>query len=62
MFLAAFFSFSLYTMIFLRLRGNLVRTGWRVRFRSSSEAGTANWRGRKSEDDQAMAIARQMLL
>lgn len=62
MFLAAFVSFILYILIFLRLRGNVVRNGWRIRFRRTSEAGTANWRGRKFADDQAMRIARQMLL
>jgi len=62
MFLAAFFSFVLYILIFLRLRGNAVRNGWRVRFRRTSAITTENWRGRKFADDQAMVIARQMLL
>jgi hypothetical protein len=62
MFLAAFFSLLLYTLIFLRLRGNVVRSGWRVRFRRTSEGDTENWRGRKFPEDQAMAIAKQMLL
>ncbi|KAF9467336.1 hypothetical protein BDZ94DRAFT_1211129 [Collybia nuda] len=62
MFLAAFISFVLYVLIFLRLRGNVVRSGWRIRFRRTNETGTANWRGRKFADDQAMAIARQMLI
>jgi len=59
MFLAAFFSMVLYVLIFLRMQGNIVRNGWRIRFRRTSEA---SWRGRKSGDDQAMAIARKMLL
>jgi hypothetical protein len=62
MFLAAFFSFVLYTLVFLRLRGNVVPNGWLLSFRRTSEAGTATWRGGKFADDQAMAIARQMLL
>jgi hypothetical protein len=62
MFLAAFFSLLLYTLIFLRLRGNVIRSGWRVRFRRISQAGTETWRGRNFPEDQAMTIARQMLL
>lgn len=59
MFLAAFFSLVLYTLIFLRLRGNVVRKGWHVHFRRT---GTADWQGRKFADDQTMAVARHMLL
>lgn len=60
MFLAAFFSFVLWTLVFLRLRGNVVPNGRFFSFRKTSEAGV-NWRG-KVADDPAMAIARQMLL
>jgi len=58
MFMAALFSFVLYTLIFLRLRGNVVVTGWRVSFRRS---GITAWRGKQFEN-QALAIAKQMLL
>jgi len=59
MLLAAFFSFVLCSLVFLRLRGNVVPNGWFLDFRRGSEAG-ANWR-RMVADDQAMVIARQML-
>jgi len=62
MFLAAFISFILYILIFLRLRGTIVRNGWRIRFRKTSEPESGNWRGQKFADDQAMRIAKQMLL
>ncbi|KAJ7647564.1 hypothetical protein FB45DRAFT_893781 [Roridomyces roridus] len=57
MFLSAFFSFILYTLIFLRLRGNIVVTGWRVAFRMTAVA----YQGKQS-DRHAVAIAKQMLL
>jgi hypothetical protein len=58
MFMAAAFSFILYSAIFLRLRGNLVVTGRWISFRWS---GISAWRGKQFEN-QALAIARQMLL
>lgn len=57
MFISALFSFILYTLIFLRLRGNIVVKGWRVTFHMTG----VTWRGKQS-DRHAMAIARQMLL
>jgi predicted secreted hydrolase len=57
MFMAAAFSFVLYTLIFLRMRGNIVLVGRRISFRRT---GTA-WRGKQFEN-QALAIARLMLL
>jgi hypothetical protein len=57
MFMAAAFSFILYTLIFLRMRGNIVLQGRRISFRRT---GTA-WRGKQFEN-QALAIARLMLL
>jgi len=57
MFMAAAFSFVLYTLIFLRMRGNIVLEGRRISFRRT---GTA-WRGKQFEN-QALAIARLMLL
>ncbi|KAJ7039161.1 hypothetical protein C8F04DRAFT_1033878 [Mycena alexandri] len=57
MFIAAALSFVLYSMIFLRMRGNIVVEGRRISFRRT---GTA-WRGKQFEN-QALAIAKQMLL
>ena len=61
MFLAAFFSFVICILVFLRLRGNMVPNGWLLGFRRGSEAGT-NLGGSKLDDDQVIATARQMLL
>jgi len=61
MFLSAAFSFTLYTMIYLKLRGNLILNGWRVRFVRVSAENLANWRGRKL-GDESLQIAKQMLL
>lgn len=61
MFLSAFLSFVVYTLIFLRLRGNLYKDGSRFRFRRVSAEKAKNWRARPF-DDQGLAIARQMLL
>jgi len=61
MFMAAFFSFVIYTLIFLRLRGNIVGNGWQIRFRFLNKEAS----GRGSEmtkGNQSMAIAKQMLL
>jgi len=57
LFLSALFSFILYSMIFLSIRGNLIRNGWRVRF---------NFKGGKDSngggaDDAILGIAKQML-
>ncbi|KAJ6585708.1 hypothetical protein B0H19DRAFT_1250487 [Mycena capillaripes] len=56
MFLAAAFSFVLYTLIYLRMRGNIIFEGRRISFRRTGLA----WRG--SSESRALAIARQMLL
>ncbi|KAJ7314237.1 hypothetical protein DFH08DRAFT_895814 [Mycena albidolilacea] len=56
MFMAATFSFVLYTLIFLRLRGNIIIEGRRITFRRTGMA----WRG--SNDNHALIIAKQMLL
>ncbi|KAJ6593635.1 hypothetical protein B0H19DRAFT_1091328 [Mycena capillaripes] len=58
MFMAAAFSFVLYSLIFLRMRGNVVVEGRRISFRRT---GLSAWRGKQFEN-QALAIARQMLL
>jgi len=57
---SAFFSFILYTLVFLRLRGNIVVSGWRVRFRRRQSSGLATFRSQSS--DKLLGIARQMLL
>ncbi|KAF5386139.1 hypothetical protein D9615_002347 [Tricholomella constricta] len=62
MFLTAFLSFVLYILIFLRFRGNVVRNGWRIRFRKSSDVVSADSQGRKFADDQDRQIAKRMLL
>ncbi|KAJ6617302.1 hypothetical protein B0H10DRAFT_1878453 [Mycena sp. CBHHK59/15] len=58
MFMAAAFSFVLYSLIFLRMRGNIMLSGKGIQFQRS---GTSEWRGKQFEN-KAMAIARQMLL
>jgi len=58
MFMAATFSFVLYMLIFLRLRGNIIVENRRVSFRFNKISA---WRGQQFEK-QAMTIARQMLL
>ncbi|KAJ7594675.1 hypothetical protein C8J56DRAFT_821572 [Mycena floridula] len=61
MFLSALFSFTLYTLIYLKLRGNLVVDGSKTRFVRVSAEDLANWRTRRL-DDESMQIAKQMLL
>lgn len=58
MFFSAFTSFILYTLVFLRLRGNIVVTGWRVTFKRSRSNGS--WPA--SSKSKKLLIARQMLL
>jgi hypothetical protein len=63
MFMAAFCSFVIYTLIFLRLRGNIVLHGWHIRFRMLNKETNVNLRGHEvTTSNQAMAIAKQMLL
>jgi len=61
LFLSASLSFILYTLVFFRLRGNIVVTGWHVRFRmlGKDESG---WRGRERANSSALSVARQMIL
>jgi hypothetical protein len=61
MFMAAFFSFVIYTLIFLRLRGNIVGSGWHIGFRMLSKE-TSDTGSEATKGNQAMAIAKQMLL
>ena len=60
MFFSAFLCFILYGMILLKLRGNIISRGWRLRF---------VWKIQKSEldspdgaDSQMKTVAKQMLL
>ncbi|KAF8170282.1 hypothetical protein K438DRAFT_2024468 [Mycena galopus ATCC 62051] len=57
MFLAAAFSFVLYLLVFLRMRGNIVVFEGRISFKKTGAA----WKG-KQVDNQALTIAKQMLL
>jgi len=59
--ISASLSFILYALVFLRLRGNVVVTGWHVRFRML-EKDESGWRGRAHADSRALSIARQMIL
>ncbi|KAF8180017.1 hypothetical protein K438DRAFT_1725665 [Mycena galopus ATCC 62051] len=56
MFIAATFSFILYTLIYFRLRGNIIFEGKNISFRRTVSA----WRG--VHDTQTLTIAKQMLL
>jgi hypothetical protein len=56
------FSFILYLLVFLRLRGNIVLSGWYIAFRTVNKSKNATWRGRNFADDYMMTIARQMML
>lgn len=61
MFLAAFLSFLLYALVFLRIRGNVVRNGWRMSFRKRDGSGATTWPD-KISDGQALRVAKQMSL
>ena len=60
--MSAGFSFILYSLVFLRLRGNIVVSGWYIAFRKANKSKNASWRGRDFADNQMMTIARQMML
>ena len=47
--------------MFFRLRGNIVVTGWHVRFRML-EKDESGWRGRDRVGSGALAVAKQMIL
>lgn len=61
LFLSSLLSFILYSLVFFRLRGNIVVTGWHVRFRLL-EKDESGWRGRQHADSHALRIAKQMIL
>lgn len=59
MFISAIGSMILYSLVFFRMRGNIVVNGWYIRFRRAED----NWRGRDfAPGDSALTIAKQMLL
>ncbi|KAJ7500658.1 hypothetical protein B0H11DRAFT_1800569 [Mycena galericulata] len=58
MFMAGTFSFVLYTLVFFRMRGNIVVTGTRVTFRKTA---SSEWVGQHVES-RTMSVARKMLL
>jgi len=61
MFMSALLSFILYSLVFLRLRGNIVVSGWHIVVtRGKPQNGPQ--RGRDFADNQMMSIARHMLL
>jgi len=62
MFISALLSFLLYSLVFLRLRGNIIVIGWYVAFRRANNVKNAPWRGRDFTDNRMMVIARHMLL
>jgi len=62
MFMSAGFSFLLYTLVFLRLRGNIIISGWYIAFRRATSSSNSYWRGREFADNEKMVIARQMML
>ena len=59
MFTSALISLILYTLVFLRLRGNILLRGSRLSFRRRSGADAINGRG---ADGNTIKIAKQMLL
>lgn len=59
MFLSAILSFILYTLVFLRMRGNIVVNGFYIHFRLTNNGDRD---GRLFAQSYALRIARQMLL
>lgn len=62
MFMSAVLSFILYSLVFLRLRGNIIVSGWDITFSRANKPKNASGGGRDFADNQMMAIARQMLI
>lgn len=58
MFLSAFLSFILYSLVYLKMRGNITIVGWKLRFRLHRGSGSSGL----AADTQTIAIAKQMLL
>jgi len=62
MFISAILSFILYSLVFLRLRGNIIVSGWYIAFRRANNVKNAPWRGHESTDNHMIIIAKKMLL
>ncbi|KAJ8494363.1 hypothetical protein ONZ51_g2396 [Trametes cubensis] len=60
MFISALLSFSMYILVFLRLRGNVMLHGWRLSFRFRN--GPSDSAAPRSVDTHAVNIAKGMLL
>ncbi|KAJ6548560.1 hypothetical protein B0H19DRAFT_1031814 [Mycena capillaripes] len=60
MFIAAGFSFVLYTLVFLRMRGNIVFESGRISFRKTASARLPAGRGNR--ENRPLIISKQMLL
>ncbi|KAG8934385.1 hypothetical protein FRC01_003342 [Tulasnella sp. 417] len=58
MFFSAIISFILYTLVFLRLRGNIVLSGRSIRFQSTSKPRSP---GHEATESYSLRIARRML-
>ncbi|KAF5351901.1 hypothetical protein D9756_007474 [Leucocoprinus leucothites] len=58
--MAAALSLVLYPLIFLRLRGNIIRNGWRIKFTKTAVENNERWRGLPT--GHSIRIAKQMLL
>jgi len=61
MFTSAVVSFVLYVLVFLKLRGYVLVSGWRIRFRRASSPTWDLQSGKDRFDAQTTSIARQML-
>ena len=59
MFISAALCFVMYTLVFLRLRGNVDVQGWRIKFRFRQAASKNSL---KSVDTHVINIAKGMLL
>lgn len=59
MFASTFLSAILYSLIYLRLRGNILVVGWRVRFRFHRSTDSTNG---IAADSHAITVAKHMLL
>ncbi|KAJ3568447.1 hypothetical protein NP233_g5706 [Leucocoprinus birnbaumii] len=58
--MAAVLSLVLYPLIFLRLRGNITKNGWRIKFTKTAVENNERWRGLPT--GHSVRIAKQMLL
>jgi len=61
MFMAALVAFILYGLVYLKLRGNLVTSGYRLRFVKISVDELAYWRQRRSSDENLKLAMRMWI-